>query len=77
MSHIVMNLSDSGWTDEQISKHLGMELDEIIRLKQITGLKEMFADHVFSKYWEEFENKTTEENNKRWNKESDKESEEN
>ena len=83
MSHIVMNLSDSGWTDEQISKHLGMELDEIIRLKQITGLKEMFADHVFSKSWEEFENKTTEENNKRWKKEpdtdteSDKESEEN
>ena len=36
-------------------KHLGMELDEIIRLKQITGLKDMFANHKFSKSWEEFE----------------------
>ena len=34
-----------------------MELDEIIRLKQITGLKETFANHVFSKSWEEFEDK--------------------
>ena len=33
-----------------------MELDEIIRLKQITGLKECFANHKFSKSWEEFEN---------------------
>lgn len=40
---------------KKISKHLGMELDEIIRLKQITGLKEMFANHEFSKSWEEFE----------------------
>ena len=57
MSHIVLELTERGWTDRQISKHLGMELDEIIRLKQITGLKEMFANHVFSKSWEEFDEK--------------------
>ena len=34
-----------------------MELDEIIRLKQITGLKEVFANHEFSKSWEELEEK--------------------
>lgn len=55
MSHIVLTLTANGWTEEQISKHLGMELDEIIRLKQITGLKETFANHEFSKSWEEFE----------------------
>ena len=33
------------------------ELDEIIRLKQITGLRDSFANHVFSKSWEEFEMK--------------------
>lgn len=55
MSHIVLTLTENGWTEEQISKHLGMELDEIIRLKQITGLKESFANHTFSKSWEEFE----------------------
>ena len=47
--------------NQQISKHLGMELDEIIRLKQITGLKEMFANHVFSKSWEEFDEKVRKE----------------
>ena len=55
MSHIVLSLTQSGWTEKEISKHLGMELDEIIRLKQITGLKDMFANHKFSKSWEEFE----------------------
>ena len=55
MSHIVLTLTQNGWTEEQISKHLGMELDEIIRLKQITGLKDMFANHKFSKAWEEYE----------------------
>lgn len=34
-----------------------MELDEVLRLKQITGLKDAFMNHDFSKSWEEFENK--------------------
>lgn len=57
MSHIVYELTQNGWTEKQISKHLGMELDEIIRLKQINGLKDVFSGHVFSKSWEEFEDK--------------------
>lgn len=57
MSEIVLNLSRGGWSDEQISKHLGMQAEEVIRLKQITGLKEAFANHEFSKSWEEFESK--------------------
>ncbi len=56
MSHIVLTLTQKGWSEEEISEHLGMELDEILRLKQITGLKEAFANHKFSKSWEEFEN---------------------
>lgn len=55
MSKIVLELTQNGWNDEKISVHLGMELDEIIRLKQISGLKESFANHIFSKSWEEFE----------------------
>ena len=62
MSHIVCSLTARGWTDEQICKYLGMELDEVIRLKQISGLKEAFADHVFSKSWEEFERRLEGEN---------------
>ena len=57
MSDIVLSLSRGGWSDVDISKHLGMDAEEVIRLKQITGLKEAFANHEFSKSWEEFEGK--------------------
>ena len=57
MSEIVLDLTRAGWNEETICKQLGMELDEVIRLKQITGLKEAFQNHDFSKSWEEFENK--------------------
>lgn len=57
MSDIVLELSQMGWSDAKICQKLGMDLDEVIRLKQITGLKEAFMNHEFSKSWEEFENK--------------------
>lgn len=57
MSDIVVTLTKMGWSEEKISQNLGMELDEIIRLKQISGLKEAFQNHEFSKSWEEFERK--------------------
>lgn len=57
MSEIVLDLTRYGWNDEKICKELGMELDEVLRLKQITGLKDAFMNHDFSKSWEEFENK--------------------
>lgn len=57
MSDIVLSLSRGGWSDIEISKHLGMDAEEVLRLKQITGLKEAFANHEFSKSWEEFESK--------------------
>ncbi|MCU0079358.1 IbrB-like domain-containing protein [Extibacter muris] len=55
MSDIVVELAKMGWDDEKICKRLGMDLDEVIRLKQITGLKEAFMNHEFSRSWEEFE----------------------
>lgn len=57
MSKIVKDLAEFGWSDAKICRELGMELDEVIRLKQITGLKEAFQNHEFSKSWEEFEAK--------------------
>ena len=57
MSEIVLDLAKAGWTDEEICKKIGMELDEVIKLKQITGLKAAFQNHEFSKSWEEFEKK--------------------
>ena len=57
MSIIVRDLTNMGWDDEKICNELGMDLDEVIRLKQITGLKEAFQNHDFSKSWEECESK--------------------
>ncbi len=52
MSDIVVELSRRNWSDERIGKELGMEPDEVLRLKQITGLAELFADGDFSEAWE-------------------------
>jgi ParB-like chromosome segregation protein Spo0J len=52
MSDIVVELKRRGWNNEKIGQHLGMEPDEVLRLFQITGLSEMFADHQFSTAWE-------------------------
>lgn len=57
MSDIVLSLIKGGWDDSKIAKHLGMDAEEVLRLKQITGLKQAFANHEFSKSWEEFESK--------------------
>lgn len=55
MSNIVAELKEMGRTDAWIAKHLGMGLDEILRLKQITGLAALFKDNQFSNSWEEVE----------------------
>lgn len=52
MSDIVLELKRRNWSDEKIGKHLGMDKDEVLRLTQITGLAEMFADRDFSMSWE-------------------------
>lgn len=52
MSDIVLDLARRNWSDAKISKELGMDEDEVLRLKQITGLAEAFKDREFSKAWE-------------------------
>lgn len=52
MSEIVVELKRRNWSDERIGKELGMEADEVLRLSQISGLAEMFADREFSEAWE-------------------------
>jgi ParB-like chromosome segregation protein Spo0J len=52
MSAIVVELKRRNWSDAKIGKELGMEPDEVLRLAQITGLAEMFADREFSEAWE-------------------------
>jgi ParB-like chromosome segregation protein Spo0J len=52
MSEIVRDLAKRNWSDQKIAKELGMEPDEVLRLKQISGLAELFADREFSQAWE-------------------------
>jgi len=52
MVDLVADLYGEGWGDGQIAKELGMDADEVLRLKQNKGLAEMFADKDFSKAWE-------------------------
>lgn len=52
MSNIVAELSRRNWNDEKIAKELGMDADEVLRLKQITGLSSLFDDEEFSEAWE-------------------------
>lgn len=52
MSEIVIELKRRFWSDEKISKELGMEPDEVLRLTQVTGLAGLFADQEFSEAWE-------------------------
>lgn len=52
MSQIVIDLKRRNWSDAKIAKELGMDADEVLRLTQITGLAEMFADKDFSRAWE-------------------------
>lgn len=51
MSDIVRDLSRQGWTDERIGTELEMDRDEVLRLKQISGLTELFQEESFSSAW--------------------------
>lgn len=48
MSNIVRDLISMGKTSAWISKHIGMDMDEILRLKQLTGIASLFEDREFS-----------------------------
>lgn len=52
MSEIVQELSRRNWSDKKIGKELGMDEDEVLRLKQISGLADLFGDEEFSMSWE-------------------------
>jgi ParB-like chromosome segregation protein Spo0J len=52
MSEIIVELSRRNHSDTWIARELGMDADEVLRLKQISGLAEMFADREFSEAWQ-------------------------
>lgn len=52
MSTIVSELVEMGKSDRWICKHIGMSKDELLRLKQITGVAALFSNRDFSDSWE-------------------------
>jgi ParB-like chromosome segregation protein Spo0J len=48
MTNIVAELKKAGMSDEWIMNHIGMDKDELLRFKQISGLAALFADKDFS-----------------------------
>lgn len=52
MSNIVFGMLDNGWEDHDICEELGMEAEELLRLKHITGFSKLFADAEYKKAWE-------------------------
>ena len=67
MSNIIKELHELGRSDAWISKHLGMDKDEILRLKQITGLASLFKDVKFGKAWTPVEDEDDEFDNDKEN----------
>lgn len=51
MSRLVFKMLDNGWADAAICNELGMEAEELIRLKHITGFSKLFANVEYRKAW--------------------------
>jgi ParB-like chromosome segregation protein Spo0J len=52
MANMVFQMLDNGWTDEAICAELGVEPDELIRLKHVTGFSKLFENVEYRKSWE-------------------------
>jgi ParB-like chromosome segregation protein Spo0J len=52
MSEIVIELKNRNWSNKRISKQLGMDEEEVLRLCQVSGLEHLFSDNDFSRAWE-------------------------
>lgn len=51
MSSMVFSMLENGWEDAAICNELGMEPEELLRLKHITGFSKLFADTEYNKSW--------------------------
>lgn len=52
MGSMVFSMLDNGWSDEDICAEMGMEADELIRLKHVTGFSKLFDDVEYRRSWE-------------------------
>lgn len=52
MANMVFQMLHNGWPDEAVCRELGMEADELLRLKHVTGFSKLFEDTEYQKAWE-------------------------
>lgn len=52
MSSMVFSMLKNGMTDAEICNELGMEAEELLKLKYITGFAKLFENHQYSSAWE-------------------------
>lgn len=51
MSNLVFQMLENGWEDAEICNQLGMNAEELLRLKHITGFSKLFANVEYRKAW--------------------------
>lgn len=52
MANMVFQMLENGWDDEAICAELGLEADELLRLKHVTGFSKLFEGIEYRKAWE-------------------------
>jgi len=52
MASMVFSMLENGWQDEAICNELGLEPDELLRLKHVTGFSKLFENVEYRKSWE-------------------------
>lgn len=52
MSNMVFSMLENGWEDAAICNELGMEPEELLRLKHVTGFSKLFEDVEYKKSWQ-------------------------
>jgi len=52
MANMVFNMLENGWDDAQICNELGMEVEELVRMKHVTGFSKLFENAEYRKSWE-------------------------
>jgi ParB-like chromosome segregation protein Spo0J len=51
MSNMVMQMLLNGMSDDEVCNKIGLEADELIRLKHLTGFSKLFKDVEYKKSW--------------------------
>lgn len=52
MSNIVLKMLKNGWDDAEICNELGLEAEELVRLKYVTGFAKLYEGKKFNQAWE-------------------------